>query len=482
MVMGEFTQETEVLVIGGGPGGYAAAFRAADLGLKVTMVDMEPRAGGVCLFRGCISSKTLLYVSELLHDAKEAKKMGVDFNDPRVDLARLREWKDQVVDKLAKGLTQLGKRRKVEYIQARAGFEDSHHVRLYDSESEVSHISFKHAIIATGSRPIALPGSEFNPGGRIMDSSAALKLEEIPERLLVVGGGYVGVELGSVYASLGSRVTLVEITDQLMPGTDEDLLKPLFDRLQDLFAGIYLNTKVDNLQENGSTVKAILAGEVDKREETFDRALVAIGRRPNSEDLGLENTKVELDDRGFVLVDEQQRTAQKNLYAIGDVVGGVMLAHKAMYEGKVAAEVIAGEPAAFDARAIPAVVYTDPQLAWCGLTEKNARRENRSVRISRFPWVASGRAASMGVARGMTKLIVDAETERVLGMGIVGREAGEMISEGVLAVEMGALAEDLAMSIHPHPTLSETEEEAAGAFLGSSTHILPKEEDIGSPG
>ena len=480
MVMGEFTQETEVLVIGGGPGGYAAAFRAADLGLKVTMVDMEPRAGGVCLFRGCIPSKTLLHVSELIHDAKSAKKMGVDFNDPRVDLVRLREWKNQVVDKLAKGLVQLGKKRKVEYIQARVGFEDSHHIRLYDSESEVSHISFKHAIIATGSRPIPLPGSEFRPGGRIMDSSTALRLEELPEKLLVVGGGYVGVELGSVYASLGSRVTLVEITDQLMPGTDKDLIEPLFERLQDLFADIYLNTRVENLQEKDSTVIAILEGEVDGGEQTFDRALVAIGRRPNSEGIGLENTKVEMDKRGFVLVDKQQRTAQKNLYAIGDVVGGVMLAHKAMYEGKVAAEVIAGEPSAFDARAIPAVVYTDPQLAWCGLTEESARKENRAVRISRFPWVASGRAASMGVPKGMTKIIIEAGTERVLGMGIVGREAGEMISEGVLAVEMGALAEDLALSIHPHPTLSETEEEAAGAFLGSSTHILPREENIGS--
>ena len=478
MVMGEFTQETEVLVIGGGPGGYAAAFRAADLGLEVTMVDMVPRAGGVCLFSGCIPSKTLLYVSELFHDAKEAKKMGVDFNEPMVDLNRLRQWKDQVVDKLAKGLAQLAKKRKVEYIQARAGFEDPHHVRLYDTESEVSHISFKHAIIATGSHPIPLPGSEFKPGGRIMDSTAALKLEEIPEKLLVVGGGYVGVELGSVYASLGSQVTLVEITDQLMPGTDKDLVQPLFERLQNLFADIYLNTKVENLQEKDSTVEVILKGERAVGEQTFDRALVAIGRRPNSEDLDLKNTKAEVDERGFVVVDQQQRTAQKNLYAIGDVVGGVMLAHKAMYEGKIAAEVIAGKPSAFDARAIPAVVYTDPQLAWCGLSEEDARRKKHSFRVSRFPWVASGRAASMGVARGMTKIIVDAETERVLGMGIVGREAGEMISEGVLAVEMGALAEDLALSIHPHPTLSETEEEAAGAFLGSSTHILPREEEI----
>jgi dihydrolipoamide dehydrogenase len=478
MVMGEFTQETEVLVIGGGPGGYAAAFRAADLGLKVTMVDMEPRAGGVCLFRGCIPSKTLLYVSELLHDVKSAKNMGVDFNEPRVDLDRLREWKDQVVDKLAKGLAQLSKKRKVEYIQARAGFEDSHHVRLYDSESEISHISFKHAIIATGSRPIPLPGSEFKPRSRIMDSGGALKLEEIPEKLLVVGGGYVGVEMGSVYASLGSQVTLIEMMDRIMPGADKDLVEPLAERLEDLFENIHLNTKLASAEENDAGVKVTFEGTADETVQTFDRVLVAIGRRPNSENLGLENTKAEIDEHGFVLVDEQRRTGQKNLYAIGDVVGGIMLAHKAMHEGKVAAEVIAGEPSAFDARAIPAVVYTDPQLAWCGLTEENARREKRSVRISRFPWAASGRAASMGMARGMTKIIVDLETERVLGMGIVGREAGEMISEGVLAVEMGALAGDLALTVHPHPTLSETEEEAAGAFLGSSTHILPREEEI----
>jgi dihydrolipoamide dehydrogenase len=305
-------------------------------------------------------------------------------------------------------------------------------------------------------------------------------LEEIPERLLVVGGGYVGVEMGSVYASLGSQVILIEMTDGIMPGADRDLVEPLAERLEDLFEAIYLNTKLASAEEDDAGVKVTLEGEADETTQTFDRVLVAIGRRPNSEDLGLENTKVEVDEHGFVLVDEQRRTAQKNIYAIGDVVGGVMLAHKAMYEGKVAAEVIAGEPSAFDARAIPAVVYTDPQLAWCGLTEETARKENRSVRISRFPWAASGRAASMGVARGMTKIIVDAETERVLGMGIVGREAGEMISEGVLAVEMGALAEDLALTVHPHPTLSETEEEAAGAFLGSSTHILPREEKLGS--
>ena len=315
-----------------------------------------------------------------------------------------------------------------------------------------------------------------------MDSGGALELEEIPEKLLVVGGGYVGVEMGSVYGSLGSRVTLVEMTDQLMPGTDQDLVKLLAERLENLFAAIHLNTKVENVEENDSAVNVTLEGEVDEREQTFDRVLVAIGRRPNSQELGLENTKVELDEHGFIIVDEQQRTKQKNIFAVGDVVGGVMLAHKAMYEGKVAAEVVAGEPSVFDARAIPAVVYTDPQLAWCGLTEVKAREQNRRIKVASFPWSASGRAASMGVARGMTKIIVDAETERVLGMGIVGREAGEMISEGVLAVEMGALAEDLALSIHPHPTLSEAEEEAAGAFLGSSTHILPKHEESDSEG
>jgi dihydrolipoamide dehydrogenase len=472
--MGELTQETDVLVVGGGPGGYAAAFRAADLGLDVTMIDMEGRPGGVCLFRGCIPSKTLLYVSELIHDARRATDMGVSFGEPKLQIDKLKQWKNQVIDKLANGLVNLSKERSVQVIKARASFEGSNHVRLYDSETEITHFKFRNAILATGSHAISLPGTESKKGGRIMDSSAALELADVPDRLLVVGGGYVGVEIGSIYAALGSRVTLVEMDERLMVGADRDLILPMYRRLEELFESIHTSTKVKALEEHEDRVEVTLQGEVDKAEQTFDRVLVAIGRRPNSKGIGLENTKVKVDERGFVTVDEQRRTTDENIFAVGDVVGGAMLAHKAMYEGKVAAEVIAGEPTAFDVQAIPAVVYTDPQVAWCGLTEEQARKQKLPVKVSRFPWSSSGRAVSMGVPKGMTKIIVDAETERVLGVGIVGREAGEMIAEGVLAVEMGALARDLAMSLHPHPTLSESEEEAAEAFLGSSTHILPQ--------
>jgi dihydrolipoamide dehydrogenase len=472
MVMGEFTQETELLVIGGGPGGYAAAFRAADLGLDVTMVDAGGRPGGVCLFRGCIPSKTLLYASELVDDSRRAKVMGIDFGEPRIDLDQLRQWKNQVIEKLANGLMSLNNKRGVQLVKAKARFEKTNEVHLEGEDVEISRFKFQHAIIATGSEPISLPGISFNPGGRIVDSTGALALTDIPEKLLVVGGGYVGVELGSVYASLGSRVTVVEMADRLMVGADVDLVKPLRQELETRFEAIYCNTKVQTLEEKEDRVAVELDGDVSHSKQEFDRVLVAIGRRPNSQELGLENTKVKTDERGFIVVDEQRRTTDDKIFAIGDVVGGAMLAHKAMYEGKVAAEVIAGQPSGFDVTAIPAVVFTNPQLAWCGLTEEEARQQNRSVKVSRFPWSASGRAVSMGLSKGMTKMIIDPETERILGVGIVGREAGEMISEGVLAVEMGALAEDLALSMHPHPTLSEAEGEAAEAFLGSSTHIF----------
>ncbi|GKT08722.1 dihydrolipoyl dehydrogenase [Desulforhabdus sp. TSK] len=470
MVMGEFTQETDVLVIGGGPGGYAAAFRAADLGLEVTLVDMGERPGGVCLFRGCIPSKTLLYVSEIIHDAARAGEMGVSFGEPRVDLPRLREWKNAVIDRLSNGLVELCRRRGVQFLQGRAVFESSEQIRLL--EGEISHVKFRHVILATGSRPNPLPGSAFKKGGRVMGSTGALELRDIPERLLVVGGGYVGVELGSVYASLGSRVTVVEYADRIMAGADGDLVQPLERRLRELFAAVHTRTRVAALEEKEERVEVTLEGDGVEPRQTFDRVLVAIGRMPNSGDLGLEHTGVKLDDRGFILVDEQRRTDDPKIFAVGDVVGGAMLAHKAMFEGKVAAEVIAGKPSAFDVQAIPAVVFTDPQIAWCGLTEDDARRQNRRVKVARFPWSASGRALSMGLNRGLTKLVIDPEVGSVLGMGIVGREAGEMIAEGVLAVEMGALAEDMALSMHPHPTLSESEAEAAEAFLGSSTHIL----------
>ncbi len=471
MVMGEFTQETDVLVIGGGPAGYAAAFRAADLGLDVTMVDEDPRPGGVCLFRGCIPSKTLLYVTELMHDAHRSNEMGITFAEPKIEIDRLREWKQKVIDKLANGLVELTKKRGVLFIQGKAVLEDSSHARIQNSGS--SHIKFKHAIIATGSYTRTTAGAEFKPGGRIMDSTGALELADIPKRLLVVGGGYVGLEIGSVYASLGSKVVLVEFGNRLIPGIDADLAKPLLGRLEKLFESIHFKTSVSTLAEDESAVNVTLTGEIEEKDQRFDRVLLAIGRIPNSRGIGIEKTKAKVNEAGFIMVDEQRRTADEKIFAVGDVTGGAMLAHKAMHEGKVAAEVIAGMPSAFDFQTVPAVVYTDPQIAVCGLSEEAAKRRGLDVKITRFPWSASGRAVSMGVP-GMTKIIIDSESQRVLGVGIVGREAGEMISEGVLAIEMGALAEDLALSIHPHPTLSEAEEEAAEAFLGSSTHILPR--------
>ncbi|KGM44304.1 dihydrolipoamide dehydrogenase [Alkalispirochaeta odontotermitis] len=470
--MGELTQETELLVIGNGPGGYAAAFRAADLGMDVTMVDTAQRPGGVCLFKGCIPSKTLLYLAELIYDADKAASMGISFGKPQVDLAGLRDWKASVIDKMANGLISLSERRGVQLISGRAEFESSDMVRLYDSE--VSRIKFRHAVLATGSRPIPLPGADFSPDGRIMSSTGALALADIPDKFLVVGGGYVGLELGTVYAALGSKVTLVEFMDRLLPGVDRDLVQPLNKKLKGIFERIHLNTKVTSLAETDRGVDVTLEGDIDNPQQTFDRVLVAIGRRPASQGIGLENTKVNLDDKGFVVVDARLRTSDEKIFAVGDVAGGMMLAHKATREGKIAVEVIAGEPSAFDVRAIPAVVYTDPQIAWCGLTEEEARREGRPVNVQRFPWKFSGRATTMGAPEGLTKILVDPESGRILGVGIAGRDTEGLISEGVLAVEMGALAEDMALSIHPHPTLSETEGEAAELFLGTATHILNK--------
>jgi dihydrolipoamide dehydrogenase len=471
MVVGELTQDTEVLVIGGGPGGYAAAFRAADLGLEVTMIDEAGGPGGVCLYRGCIPSKTLLFVAELLHDAGRAEEMGLAFGRPRVDLERLRGWLDSVIGKLAGGLASLSERRGIQLVQARATFVAPDRVRLHGSE--ISRFRFRHAIIATGSDTTPLPGVEFREGGRIVDSSGALSLCDIPETLLVVGGGYVGLELGSVFAALGSRVTLVEGRDYLLPGMDQELVRPLRRRVEQSFDSVLLGTRAMSLTEGADRVDVVLDGQAGSSTRSFARVLVAIGRHPNTQGLGLEATKVRLDGRGFIEVDEQCRTSDERIFAVGDVTGGAMLAHKAMREGKVAAEAIAGQPSVFDVRAIPAVVYTDPQVAWCGLTEEQARGESRKVKVSRFPWSASGRAATMGAGEGLTKVVFDAESGRVLGMGIVGRGAGEMIGEGILAVEMGALAEDLALTMHPHPTLSETEGEVAEAFLGSATHLMP---------
>ena len=470
MVMGELTLDTELLVVGSGPGGYAAAFRAADLGMEVTMVDTAERPGGECLFRGCIPSKTLLYLAELIHDAGRSASMGVSFGQPKIDLAAIRSWKQKVTDRLADGLVSLCKQRGVERIKGRAFFESSGQVRLRDSD--VRRIKFRHAILATGSTPVAPPGVEFQKGGNVLDSAGALELADIPETLLVVGGGYVGLELGTVYASLGSRVTALELGEGLMPGADRDLVKPVEKRLRQLFDSIHLKTGVKSLKEKEGRVEAVFEGENPPERTFFHKALVAVGRRPNSKEIGLENTGVEIGERGFVVVDQQQRTKDSRIYAVGDVTGGYMLAHKAQREGKVAAEAIAGQPSAFDPRAIPAVVFTDPQIAWCGLTEEQAKKEKRSVKIQKFPWKYSGRAITMDAPDGMTKMIVDAETERILGVGIVGRDAEGLIAESVLAIEMGALAEDVALTIHAHPTLSETEGETAEIFMGSATHII----------
>ena len=398
--------------------------------------------------------------------------MGVTFDKPRIDLEGLRAWKGKVIDQMANGLVSLNDRRGVQLLKGRVEFESSNTARVHDAE--VSHIKFRHAIIATGSRPIPFPGTAFNPGGRIMSSTGALALADVPDKLLVLGGGYVGLELGTVYAALGSRVSLVELEDRLLAGVDRDLVEPLHRKLNSIFDGIHLKTKVVTMSEKENGVAVVLDGDIDSPQQTFDRVLVAIGRSPVSGDIGLKNTKVELDERGFVIVDDRQRTTDEKIFAVGDVVGGMMLAHKATREGKVAAEIIAGEPSAFDVRAIPAVVYTDPQIAWCGLTEEQARMENRNVRVQRFPWKFSGRATTMGAPEGLTKIIVDPDSGRILGVGITGRDTEGLISEGVLAIEMGALAEDMALSIHPHPTLSETEGEAAEIFLGSATHILNK--------
>jgi dihydrolipoamide dehydrogenase len=458
--MGDLLVEVDVAVVGGGPGGYSAAFRCAELGLETVVVDAGKRLGGACLFEGCIPSKALLHVAALIEDAERARELGVDFGEPRVSLDPLRKWKsERVVGRLARGLASVAKAKSVEVIGGRAVFESSRELRVEGDEPQ--KVRFKHAIVATGSAPARLPGLSV-AGDRVIDSTAALELGEIPERLLVIGGGYIGLELGQVYAALGSRVTLVEMTDGLLPGVDRALVQPLARRCEKLFTRIRLGTKVTALAEKGSAVEARFGAD---DVETFDRVLVAVGRRPASAGLGLEHTRAGVDARGFVTVDDRCRTADPAIYAVGDVTGEPMLAHRAMRQGKVAAEVIAGRPAAFDNVVVPAVVFTDPEVAWCGLTEAEAARDGRAVKIAKREWAASGRALTLGRSDGLTKIIADADTGRVLGVGIVGPGAGEVIAEGALAVETAMTVEDLAVTIHTHPTLSETLMEAAESLL-----------------
>jgi len=463
-------EHTQVAVLGGGPGGYAAAFRAADLGLEVTLVDLEEKPGGVCLYRGCIPSKALLHVSKLIQEAEEAAAIGVSFGAPDINLDRVREWKEEVVQQMVGGLAQLSRRRNVRYIQGRGEFQNSQSLLINTADGE-QVLEYDHAILATGSRPATIPPLEVD-SERVLNSRTALNLPDTPKKLLVIGGGYIGLELGQVYSSLGTEVSVVEMMPSLLPGVDKDLVKPLSQRIEDTFEDVILKSKVVEMKEQKNGMKVTIEEEGGERNNRiFDKVLVAIGREPVSEDLGLENTKVQLDENGFVRVDQQRRTGDPAIFAIGDIAGEPMLAHKASHEGLVAAETIAGEKVAFEPYAIPAVVFTDPEVAWAGLTESRAEEEDIEYETARFPWAASGRATTLARADGLTKLLVDPESERILGVGITGPNAGELIAEGVLAIEMGATAADLALTIHPHPTLSETLMEAAEAFYGQSIHI-----------
>ncbi len=468
------SEPKHVVVIGAGPGGYPAAFYAADLGLRVTLIDPEENPGGTCLFRGCIPSKALLHVSSLLHEAREAQHWGVKLGEPQVDLDRLREWKDEVVENLTAGTGGLGKKRGVTHLRGMAQFTSSNSVDVDLVEGGKERVDFDYAILATGSRSVMIPGVPEGAEDRIWDSTKALELERVPRSLLVIGGGVIGLELGSVYSALGSQVSVVEMLPGLIPGADRDLVRVLEGTLKDRFKEILVKTKVAGMRKVRGGIEATLQAEDgSERVERYDRVLVSVGRRPNSENLGIENTHAQVDARGFVRVNQRMATSDPTLYAIGDLVGQPMLAHKATAEAKVAVEAILGQKgAAFDPACIPAVVYTDPEVAWCGLTETEAKEQQRNVKVVRFPWQASGRALAMARPDGMTKLIIDIETERVLGMGVVGKGAGELIAEGALAVEMAALASDLARTIHPHPTVSETVMEAAEVFYGHATHFF----------
>ena len=464
------SKPVKLAVIGAGPGGYAAAFLAADLGLEVTLIDTEKDPGGVCLYRGCIPSKALLHTAKVLMEAREAKDFGIEFGAPKIDLAKLRGWKNDVVQKMTGGLGQLCKLRKIDFIQGRASFADVHTITIQKENGAPEELKFENCILAAGSRPVTLSDLPSDP--RILNSTGALDLKDIPKTLLVVGGGYIGLELGTVYAALGSRVSVVEMTSGILPGIDRDLTAILQKNLEKIFDAVILNTKVLKMKE-GSLGINVTFESADKKEKNqeFEKVLIAVGRKPNTSGLGLEKTKIEFDNRGFIKVNAQRQTKEPHIYAIGDIAGEPMLAHKASHEGHVAVEAIAGHKVAFEPKAIPAVVFTDPEIAWCGLTETQAQKENRPVKIAKFPWGASGRATTLNRNEGLTKLILDPDTERLLGIGIAGTGAGELIAEGVLAVEMGAVASDLKLSIHPHPTLSETIMEAAEVFFGQSTNI-----------
>ncbi len=463
----------KLVVLGSGPGGYPAAFLAADAGFDVTLIDKEQKPGGVCLYRGCIPSKTLLHAAKLIHEAREAKSMGLDFGTPTVDVPKLAQHTKRVIAKLTNGLGATAKRRNVKMIQGTGRFSDPHTIVVETADGEQT-VGFDYCIVSTGSSAARIPGFPYD-SPRVMTSREALLVEDVPESLLVVGGGYIGLELGTVYSALGSEVTVVEALNRILPAADEDLVEQLEKRLRKhTLKDIHVNTKVTQIEALKTKCKVKLLGNgFDNTQVDFDKVLIAVGRRPNSADLGLDNTAIKVDEKGFIEIDDQRRTDEAHIFAIGDVAGEPMLAHKATYEARVAVETLAGEPAAYDPAAIPAVVFTDPELAWCGLTETEARDQGIDHHVARFPWAASGRATTLDRNDGLTKMIIDPHTGRLLGVGICGVHAGELIAEGVLAIETGALAVDVQMTIHAHPTLSETVMETAEMVHGASTHYLP---------
>jgi len=467
-------KQVEIVVIGAGPGGYAAAFRAADLGKKVLLIDRDPNLGGVCLNRGCIPSKALLHISKVMDEAKALSKMGVSYNEPKIDIKTIREHKNRIVNQLNGGIAKMAKARAVETMEGSAEFRSNNELAVQTKEGQ-RVVTFKKCIIASGSSSSMIPGV-LSDHPSILTSKTALDLIDIPKRLLVIGGGVIGLELGQVYASLGSSVSVVEFLPNLIPGADQDIIRPLQRKLKKQFESIILSSKVLNIEaKKNNTLEVTIEGGAGKSKEVYNKVLIAVGRKPNVELLKLENTEISLDESGFIAVDVYQQTTVKNIFAIGDIVGNPMLAHKATHEGKVAAEVASGVPSAMDARAIPSVVYTDPEVAWVGLTETEAKKSQIEYEKGEFPWAASGRAIAVGANQGKTKILFDPETKKVLGVGIVGPSAGDIISEGVLAIEMGADAVDLGLTVHPHPTLGETIGMAAEAFEGTITDLyVPK--------
>ena len=462
--------KAEFVVIGAGPGGYTAAFRLADLGKRVLLIDRDPTLGGVCLNRGCIPSKALLHVSKIMNEAKELSKAGVIFGKPKIDLGALRKQKDKTVRRLVMGLDQMAKARKVETLEGHAAFNSNTEL-IVKTANETINVSFEKCIIAVGSVSLGIPGVPMDHPS-VLTSKTALELKEIPETMLVIGGGAIGLELGQVYATLGTKVTIVEFMQTLIPAADFDIVEPLRKKLERQGIIVLLSSRVEKVETKGKSALSVSIQNGERNtKKTFDRVLVAIGRTPNIDLLNLEKTGVATDESGYVMVDEYQRTSVDTIFAIGDIVGNPMLAHKASHEGKVAAEVAAGKPAVFDASAIPNVVYTDPEVAWAGLTEKEAKEMDIAYKTGEFPWAASGKAAILGASEGKTKLLFDSDTERILGIGIVGPGAGDLIAEGALAIEMGADAEDIGLTVHPHPTMSETIGNASEMVTGTVTDI-----------